>query len=93
MCVLLDAADRPCDYLEELRPLSPVARLTADNAPGLHQERQIQAELLAGITEAAAPVKQAWDGTDEPDEITPALSSPIAVDEPGSARPGPAAGR
>ena len=83
----------PCDYLEELRPLTPLARLTADTALGLHQERQVQAGLLAGITETVAPVEQAWGATDEPDEINLALSSPIAVDDPGSARPGPAAGR
>jgi hypothetical protein len=59
----------PCDYLEELRPLTPPAHLTADAAPDLlQQEKQVQAGLLAGGIQAAGAVEQAWAATDEPDE-------------------------
>jgi hypothetical protein len=67
----------PCDYLEELRPLTPPARLTADAAPGLlQQEKQVQAELLAGGVQATGVVEQTWGATDESDALQPALAPP-----------------
>lgn len=67
----------PCDYLEELRPLTPPARLTADAVPGLlQQEKQAQARLLAGPGLAAGPVEQAWAATDEPDDPEPGTRQP-----------------
>jgi hypothetical protein len=67
----------PCDYLEELRPLTSSARLTADAPPGLlQQEKQVQVGLLAGGAWAAGAVEQAWAATDEPDELQPAPAPP-----------------
>jgi hypothetical protein len=62
----------PCDYLDELRPLSPAASLTADSAPAhLHQEKQAQAGLLAEGMQPAGPVEQIWEATDEADDPAP----------------------
>jgi hypothetical protein len=67
----------PCDYLEELRPLTPPAGPTADATPELlHQEKQVQAGLLAGPGLAAGPVEQTWAATDEPDDPEPAPHQP-----------------
>jgi hypothetical protein len=62
----------PCDYLDELRPLTPTMSLTADSAPArLHQEKQAQAGLLGEGIRPAGPVEQVWEGTDEPDDAAP----------------------
>jgi hypothetical protein len=79
--VLPDAGDRPCDYVDDLRPLSPPARLTADSPVTLLQdEKRVQAALLAKAVEAAPPVERAWAGTDEPHGPEPG---------PPAQRPGP----
>jgi hypothetical protein len=67
----------PCDYLEELRPLTPPVQLTADAAPNLlQQEKQAQAGLLVAPSEAARPVEETWAATDEPDDPQPAEQRP-----------------
>jgi len=78
-CPMLEIG--PCDYVDDLRPLSPPARLTADSPVTLLQdEKRVQAALLANVLEAAPPVERAWAGTDEPHEPEP--------DRPAQ-RPGP----
>jgi hypothetical protein len=65
-CPMLEIG--PCDYVEDLRPLSPPTRLTADSpATLLQDEKRVQEGLLAKVAEAAPPVERAWAGTDEPD--------------------------
>jgi hypothetical protein len=59
------------------RSWSASARLTADAASGLlQQEKQVQAELLAGGVQATGAVEQTWAATDEPDELQPAFALP-----------------
>jgi hypothetical protein len=69
-CPMLEIG--PCDYEDELQPLTTPPRLTAD-APvaALQAEKAVQAALLDGVVEAAPPVTEAWaytDGRDEPVE-------------------------
>ncbi len=63
-CPMLDIG--PCDYTDELRPLTAAPLLTADS-PGalLQREKQQQAAMLAGVADAAPPVQRAWAATDE----------------------------
>jgi hypothetical protein len=78
-CPMLEIG--PCDYVDDLRPLSPPARLTADSPVTLLQdEKRVQAALLANVLEAAPPVERAWAGTDEPHGPEPG---------PPAQRPGP----
>jgi hypothetical protein len=60
----------PCDYIDELEPLAEAPQLTAAGAPvmDLERERELQAELLAGVVESAPPVAEAWAGVDDMDE-------------------------
>jgi hypothetical protein len=69
-CPMLEIG--PCDYVDDLRPLSPPARLTADSPmPLLQDEKRVQAALLAKALETAPPVERAWAGTDEPHQPEP----------------------
>jgi hypothetical protein len=69
-CPMLEIG--PCDYEAELEPLTEAPQLTAD-APvaALLAEKQTQDGLLAGVTESAPPVAEAWAGTDDLDEPSP----------------------
>lgn len=63
-CPMLEIG--PCDYLEELQPLSAAPQLTADSpVASLQEERQLQESLMSDLVEAAPPVAPAWG---EPDE-------------------------
>jgi hypothetical protein len=63
-CPMLEIG--PCDYLDELQPLSAAPRLTADSAvASLQEEKQLQQALMADIVESAPPVAQAWAGSDD----------------------------
>jgi len=65
-CPMLEVG--PCDYVDELRPLSDPPRLTAD-APvaALSEEKAWQQRLLADVA-VAAPVEEAWALSDDADE-------------------------
>lgn len=55
-----------CDYADELQPLTDAPGLTADSpVTALLAEKQLQAEMLAGVVEAAPPVAQAWADSDD----------------------------
>jgi hypothetical protein len=57
----------PCDYLEELRPLTGAAPVAAGIAADqLDQDKQLQAELLGGLPGPAGPVEPRWAATDAP---------------------------
>jgi hypothetical protein len=63
-CPMLEIG--PCDYVEELEPLSAAPQLTADSPVGeLQEEKQLQRSLMAGLVESAPPIDQAWAGSDE----------------------------
>jgi hypothetical protein len=63
-CPMLEVG--PCDYAGELEPLSDAPQLTAGSpVADLQREKALQAELLAGVVEAAPPVAMAWAETDE----------------------------
>jgi hypothetical protein len=63
-CPMLEIG--PCDYLDELKPLSGAPRLSADSPVGeLQQEKELQGGLMDGIVESAPPVDKAWAGSDE----------------------------
>lgn len=69
-CPMLEIG--PCDYVEELEPLSAQPRLTADSpVAALHEERRMQAALTGSLGEAPAPpVALAWAATDEQAELS-----------------------
>ena len=57
----------PCDYVDELEPLSEAPTLTADSpVTQLQQEKALQGELLAGVVESAPPVAEAWAADGRP---------------------------
>ena len=63
-CPMLEVG--PCDYVDELEPLSEAPQLTAGSpVADLQREKAVQAELLAGVVESAPPVATAWADTDE----------------------------
>ncbi len=69
-CPMLEVG--PCDYVEELEPISEAPVLTADSAVAdIQAEKRLQAELLAAATAVAPPVRQAWAGTDDIHELSP----------------------
>ncbi len=69
-CPMLEVG--PCDYVDELEPLSEAPQLTAGSpVADLQREKALQAELLAGVVEAAPPVAEAWADTDDVDEGVP----------------------
>jgi hypothetical protein len=66
-CPMLEVG--PCDYEDELEPLSEAPQLTAGSpVADLQREKALQAELLAGVVESAPPVAEAWAETDDVDE-------------------------
>jgi hypothetical protein len=63
-CPMLEIG--PCDYVDELRPLSEPPQLTADAPVALLlEEKTTQASLMAGVIEQAPPVEEAWARTDD----------------------------
>ncbi len=63
-CPMLEIG--PCDYVDELQPLTAAPGLTADSpVSALLAEKQAQAQMLAGVVEAAPPVGDAWAGIEE----------------------------
>ena len=63
-CPMLEVG--PCDYVDELEPLSEAPQLTAGSpVADLQREKALQGELLAGVVESAPPVATAWADTDE----------------------------
>jgi hypothetical protein len=69
-CPMLEIG--PCDYVDELQPLSPAPQLTADSPLAmLQEEKELQSELLRGVVEAAPPVGSAWADSDETGEPAP----------------------
>jgi hypothetical protein len=69
-CPMLEIG--PCDYADELEPLSEAPMLTAGSPVAeLQREKALQGELLAGVVESAPPVAEAWAATDDLDEPVP----------------------
>ena len=67
-CPMLEIG--PCDYAEELVPLSEAPQLTAASPVAeLQREKALQGALLAGVVESAPPVEEAWAATDDLDEV------------------------
>jgi len=63
-CPMLEIG--PCDYVDELQPLSAAPQLTAASPVAeLQEEKQLQQSLMAGVVQAAPPVDEAWAGSDE----------------------------
>lgn len=63
-CPMLEIG--PCDYVDELEPLSAAPQLTADSGVAqLQEEKQLQQSLMAGVVESAPPVAEAWAESDE----------------------------
>jgi hypothetical protein len=63
-CPMLEIG--PCDYADELRPISDAPQLSADSPVGeLQVEKRLQKSLMDGIVESAPPVDQAWAYSDE----------------------------
>ncbi|MGH2732232.1 MAG: hypothetical protein ACRDJG_04725, partial [Actinomycetota bacterium] len=55
-CPMLEIG--PCDYLEELRPISEAPTLTAESpAAAIRAEKSLQSELLTAVLEGAPPVR------------------------------------
>ncbi|MFZ1153538.1 MAG: hypothetical protein WAN93_01395 [Solirubrobacteraceae bacterium] len=74
-CPMLEIG--PCDYLEELQPLSAAPRLTADSTvASLQEEKQLQQALMADIVESAPPVEKAWAASDEVNDVSRSKSAP-----------------
>jgi cytosine/adenosine deaminase-related metal-dependent hydrolase len=72
-CPMLEIG--PCDYKDELRPLTNPPRLTAESPVALLQaEKRAQSELMAGIVAGSHPVHEAWAATDDPDPNDPSGS-------------------
>lgn len=68
-CPMLEVG--PCDYEDEIRPLSnpPGLTLTADSpVADLQQEKRTQQALMSGVVESAPPVETAWAATDDAGE-------------------------
>jgi len=66
-CPMLEIG--PCDYLDELTPLSAAPQLTADSpVASLQQEKELQQALMGELTATAPPVAVAWGDTDETDD-------------------------
>jgi hypothetical protein len=63
-CTMLEIG--PCDYLDELQPLSAAPRLTADSAvSSLRREKEVQDSFMADVVASAPPVDEAWSASDE----------------------------
>jgi len=67
-CPMLEIG--PCDYVDELEPLSDQPRLTADSPVGaLKEERRTQLTLIGTLGDGAAPaIEEAWSAADDLDE-------------------------
>lgn len=69
-CPMLEIG--PCDYVEELRPISEAPVLTADSpVADVLQEKIVQTELLSGVAESGPPLEEAWADTDDLGETSP----------------------
>jgi hypothetical protein len=69
-CTMLQIG--PCDYVDELEPISDQPRLTADSdVAAILEEKRLQGELMADAAESRAPVAEAWAGSDDGDEPSP----------------------
>jgi hypothetical protein len=69
-CPMLEIG--PCDYAEELVPISGAPRLTAESpAESLLTEKAAQAALMAGVAESGPPVAVVWAASDDIDEPSP----------------------
>jgi hypothetical protein len=65
-CPMLEIG--PCDYVDELQPLSAAPRLTADSAVAdLQTEKALQLAMVDAAVAARGPlpVAEAWAGTDD----------------------------
>jgi hypothetical protein len=66
-CPMLEVG--PCDYVDELEPLSEAPQLTAGSpVADLQREKALQGALMAGVVENAPPVAEAWADVDDLDE-------------------------
>jgi hypothetical protein len=62
----------PCDYAEELVPISDAPQLTAGSpVTSLLAEKAAQSALMAGVAESGPPVAQAWAASDDIGEPSP----------------------
>ena len=69
-CPMLEIG--PCDYEEELEPLTTAPQLTADSPiADLQAEKRRQTELMEGLPESAPPVRAVWADTDDPEGVEP----------------------
>jgi hypothetical protein len=69
-CPMLEIG--PCDYAEELVPISGAPRLTAESpAESLLTEKAAQTALMAGVAESGPPVAVAWAASDDIGEPSP----------------------
>jgi hypothetical protein len=93
-CPMLEIG--PCDYVDELQPLSDAPGLTADSAVAdLQAEKAAQLAMLEGAIAARGPlpVGEAWGDTDDEPALVAAEVSPVPVGVPsGGAPPGRPAG-
>jgi len=63
-CPMLEIG--PCDYVDELQPISPMLALTAESPlPALMTEKAAQQELLANFKQPPANIEQIWALTDD----------------------------
>jgi hypothetical protein len=64
LCPMLEIG--PCDYVDELQPISLTPALTADSSlPVLQLEKATQISLMGEIKTETTPVEVAWAGSDE----------------------------
>ena len=69
-CPMLEIG--PCDYVEELRPISDAPVLTADSpVADVLQEKSVQATFRSGVAESGPPLAEAWADTDDLGEVSP----------------------
>jgi hypothetical protein len=67
-CPMLEIG--PCDYVDELKPISGAPSLSADSPVGeLQVEKELQGSLMEGIVEHAPPVDKAWAKSDETEAV------------------------
>lgn len=88
-CPMLEIG--PCDYVDELRPLSAAPSLTADSAvTDLRSEKELQLHLMETAVAVEPPVRQAWAASDDraepsPDQLPPDPRDPAAAPVAGGA--------
>jgi hypothetical protein len=69
-CPMLEIG--PCDYAEELVPISDAPQLTAGSpVTSLLAEKAAQSALMAGVAESGPPVAAAWAASDDAGERSP----------------------